>query len=42
MDGPIHHLGFHDESSYGAASWLVTRPGGNWMIDVPRFNRGLM
>jgi glyoxylase-like metal-dependent hydrolase (beta-lactamase superfamily II)/ferredoxin len=38
VDAEVHHLGFHDESSFGAASWLIVRPGGNVMIDVPRFN----
>jgi glyoxylase-like metal-dependent hydrolase (beta-lactamase superfamily II)/ferredoxin len=37
----VHHLGFHAESSFGAASYLVERDRGNVMVDVPRFNRGL-
>lgn len=37
----VYHLGFHDEASFGAASWLIARPGGAWMVDVPRFSRGL-
>lgn len=37
IDGNVFHCGFHAESSFGAASWLVTRPQGNVMIDSPRF-----
>lgn len=33
----VWHLGFHDRSSFGAASWLVRTDAGNVMIDVPRF-----
>ncbi len=34
----VYHLGFHAESSFGAASYLITRDAGNVMVDVPRFN----
>ena len=33
-----YHLGHHDEASYGAASYLIVRPQGNIMIDVPRMS----
>ena len=29
--------GYAAESSFGAASWLVLRPGGNVLVDSPRF-----
>jgi glyoxylase-like metal-dependent hydrolase (beta-lactamase superfamily II)/ferredoxin len=29
--------GYAAESSYGAASWLALRPGGNVLVDSPRF-----
>jgi hypothetical protein len=35
----IFHLGFHDEATYGAASYLIRRTpeeGGNIMVDCPR------
>lgn len=32
----IYHCGFASRSTYGASSWLVRRPGGNVLIDVPR------
>lgn len=38
----VLHCGFHAASSYGAASWLLLRPGGNVLIDSPRFNAPLV
>ena len=31
------HLGFHDQRSFGAASWLVRTDAGLVLVDVPRF-----
>lgn len=33
----VFHCGFHSADSFGAASWLITRPDGNVLIDSPRF-----
>lgn len=33
----VYHCGFHDEKSFGCAAYLVTRPEGNILIDVPRY-----
>lgn len=33
----IYHCGYHAESSFGAASWLVEGPKGNVLVDSPRF-----
>ncbi len=33
----IYHCGYHAESSFGAASYLIVRPEGNIMVDSPRF-----
>jgi hypothetical protein len=33
----VYHCGFHDEKSFGCASYLVVRPEGNVLIDVPRY-----
>ena len=33
----VFHCGYHSESSYGAASYLVVRPSGNVLVDSPRF-----
>ena len=33
----VYHCGFHDEKSFGCASYLVVQPEGNVLIDVPRY-----
>jgi ferredoxin len=33
----VYHCGYHSESSYGAASYLIQRPEGNILVDSPRF-----
>lgn len=33
----VLHCGYHAESSFGAASYLVLRPEGNVLVDSPRF-----
>lgn len=33
----VYHCGYHAESSFGAASYLIQRPGGNVLVDSPRF-----
>ena len=38
----LFHCGFHDEQSFGAASWLIVRPQGNVLIDVPRWSEPLV
>jgi glyoxylase-like metal-dependent hydrolase (beta-lactamase superfamily II) len=42
VDGPVHHCGYHAQSSFGAASWLIRRPEGNVMVDCPRFTAPLV
>eukprot|EP00597_Dinobryon_sp_UTEXLB2267_P004159 CAMPEP_0170061968 /NCGR_PEP_ID=MMETSP0019_2-20121128/3360_1 /TAXON_ID=98059 /ORGANISM="Dinobryon sp., Strain UTEXLB2267" /LENGTH=328 /DNA_ID=CAMNT_0010267977 /DNA_START=43 /DNA_END=1029 /DNA_ORIENTATION=- len=37
----VMHLGFHSPLSYGATPYMIRRPGGNVMIDSPRFNSKL-
>jgi len=32
----VYCCGYASERSYGAASWLVVRPGGNVLVDSPR------
>jgi glyoxylase-like metal-dependent hydrolase (beta-lactamase superfamily II)/ferredoxin len=41
IEAGVYFCGFAAESSYGASSYLVVRPGGNVLVDSPRFNRGL-
>lgn len=33
----VYHCGYHAESSYGAASYLIVRQEGNILVDSPRF-----
>jgi len=37
----IFLCGYNSPDSYGANSWLVQRPGGNLLVDSPRFTRRL-
>ncbi len=32
----VYHCGYHSEKSFAACSYLITRPGGNVMVDTPR------
>src|SRR5258708_13610644 len=41
VDG-VHDCGFAAESSFGAASYLVVREGGNVLVDSPRAARPLV
>jgi hypothetical protein len=36
-DVAVYHNGYHSRASYGAASYLVVRDGGNVMVDSPRY-----
>ncbi len=42
VDGEVFHCGYHAEASYGAASYLIVRDGGNILVDSPRFTRPLV
>ena len=33
----VYYCGFNSPDSYGGNSFFVTDPGGNWMIDSPKF-----
>ncbi len=37
LDGPVHYCGFNSPDSYGGNSYFVRDPGGNWLVDSPRF-----
>lgn len=39
---PVYHCGYHAESSFGAASYFITRPDGNVLVDSPRFSPPLV
>lgn len=38
----VYHCGYHAESSFGAASYLIVRPDGNVLVDSPRFTLPLV
>ena len=42
VDGNVYHCGYHSESSFGAASYLVVRAEGNILVDSPRFTTPLV
>ncbi|BDG03302.1 MBL fold metallo-hydrolase [Anaeromyxobacter oryzae] len=37
----VYACGYAADSSFGAAAWLVVRPGGNVLVDSPRYARPL-
>lgn len=37
IDENVYHCGYHAESSFGAASYLILRDEGNILVDSPRF-----
>ena len=38
----LYHCGYHSESSFGAASYLIRRQDGNILVDSPRFDKSLL
>jgi glyoxylase-like metal-dependent hydrolase (beta-lactamase superfamily II)/ferredoxin len=38
----VYHCGYHAESSFGAASYLIQRSAGNVLVDSPRFTPPLV
>jgi glyoxylase-like metal-dependent hydrolase (beta-lactamase superfamily II)/ferredoxin len=41
LEPGLFYLGYASEHSFGAASYLLIRPGGNVMVDGPRFHEPL-
>jgi len=37
IEGDVYFCGFAAESSFGASSYLIVRPGGNILVDSPRY-----
>jgi glyoxylase-like metal-dependent hydrolase (beta-lactamase superfamily II) len=37
IEDDVYFCGFSSEKSYGARSYLIRHPAGNWMTDAPRF-----
>jgi glyoxylase-like metal-dependent hydrolase (beta-lactamase superfamily II)/ferredoxin len=42
IDRDVYRCGYASESSFGAISYLIRRPGGNVLIDSPRFSGPLV
>jgi glyoxylase-like metal-dependent hydrolase (beta-lactamase superfamily II)/ferredoxin len=42
IESEVYHCGYAAESSYGASSYLIRRPGGNVLVDSPRAAGPLM
>jgi len=36
IEGPVYYCGFSSPDSYGATSYFIRHPAGNWLIDSPR------
>jgi glyoxylase-like metal-dependent hydrolase (beta-lactamase superfamily II)/ferredoxin len=37
LEGGVYYCGFNSPKSFGGNSYFVERPGGNWLIDSPKF-----
>jgi ferredoxin len=37
LEEPVFYCGFNSPKSYGGNSYFVRHPGGNWLIDSPKF-----
>jgi glyoxylase-like metal-dependent hydrolase (beta-lactamase superfamily II) len=37
VEEPVSYCGFNSPKSYGGNSYFVRHPGGNWLIDSPKF-----
>jgi glyoxylase-like metal-dependent hydrolase (beta-lactamase superfamily II)/ferredoxin len=37
INGPVYYCGFNSRKSFGANSYFVAHPNGNWLVDSPRF-----
>src|SRR5438105_7426800 len=42
IEDNVYYCGYAAESSYGARSYLIVRPGGNLLVDSPRFATALV
>lgn len=42
MEGNVYYCGFNAEQSFGANSFFVQHPDGNWLIDSPRYLKPLV
>jgi glyoxylase-like metal-dependent hydrolase (beta-lactamase superfamily II) len=42
LEGGVYYCGFNSEKSFGANSFFVEHPDGNWLIDSPRYLKQLV
>ncbi len=42
IDGRVYYCGFNSRKSFGANSYFVAHPNGNWLVDSPRFTPHLV
>lgn len=42
IEGEVCYCGFNSEKSFGANSFFIEHPGGNWLIDSPRYLKHLV
>jgi glyoxylase-like metal-dependent hydrolase (beta-lactamase superfamily II)/ferredoxin len=42
LDGGVYYCGFNSEKSFGANSFFVRHPDGNWLVDSPRYIKHLV
>jgi len=42
IEGEVYYNGFNSEKSYGANSYFVHCPEGNWLVDSPRYMKKLV
>lgn len=42
LEGGVYYCGFNSEKSFGANSFFIHHPEGNWLIDSPRYIKHLV
>ncbi len=42
IEANVYYCGFNSEQSFGANSFFVQHPGGNWLVDSPRYLKHLV
>lgn len=42
LEGGVYYCGFNSKKSFGGNSYFVRHPGGNWLIDSPRYIKQLV
>lgn len=42
VEMPVYYCGFNSPKSYGGNSYFIKHPGGNWLIDSPKFIKPLV